>query len=88
MDYDEPIEGEAVEVTEGGRTQPGAVELVRTAGVIRPLDVQEVKAEMDRYQAGLQSLLNASDWQNTGDGDLVRAVGRTDPRAGRARRRR
>ena len=68
-----PIEGNAVEVPEGGRTQPGA-QMVQ-ASVIRPLDVREVKATMDTYQQGLRSILDDSDWQNTGDGRFVKKSG-------------
>jgi hypothetical protein len=38
----------------------------RRSEVLRPLDVTDQKAAMDLYQAGLQQILDPSDWQDAG----------------------
>lgn len=65
------VDGTAVEEagSRAGSPAPGALAVTQTRSVLKPLDVQEVAKSMEQYQAGLQSLLNKSDWQDAGRGE-------------------
>lgn len=62
----EVIDGQIVHDEEPGRA---LVHAPRRSEVLMPLDVADQKAAMDTYQRGLREILDASDWQDAGQGE-------------------